>query len=164
MVFQKHISQIRPSFSFFSQVNLGLLTRSLNCFYSLHIFLRNGGWLFESWQIRCLSENFWPSYIIHTCQHSTMGWSVPYIYIYIFGGGGGGGGGGEHPILINVFEFPIFSASWYFSNKYFPNQTFSFFSQVNLGLHIYPITKLLLLTTCIFAEGWMIFESWQISS
>ena len=48
-------------------------------------------------------------------------------------------------ILINVFEFPIFSASWYFSNKYFPNQTFSFFSQVNL--YIYTITKLLLLTT-----------------
>ena len=48
-------------------------------------------------------------------------------------------------ILINVFEFPIFSASWYFSNKYFPNQTFSFFSQVNL--YIYTITRLLLLTT-----------------
>ena len=48
-------------------------------------------------------------------------------------------------ILITVFENPIFSASWYFSNKYFPNQTFSFFSQVNL--YIYTITKLLLLTT-----------------
>ena len=48
-------------------------------------------------------------------------------------------------ILMNVFEFPIFSASWYFSNKYFPNQTYSFFSHVNL--YIYTITKLLLLTT-----------------
>ena len=58
----------------------------------------------------------------------------------------GGGGGG---ILINIFEFPIFSASWYFSNKYFPNQTFSFFPQVNLALRVYMITKLLLLTTHI---------------
>ena len=40
--------------------------------------------------------------------------------------GGGGGGGGQ--ILINVFEFPTFSASWYFSKKYFPNQNFSSFS------------------------------------
>ena len=57
--------------------------------------------------------------------------------------------GGGVPILINVFEFPIFSASWYFNNIYFPNQTVFFFSQVNLALHIYTITKLLLLTTHI---------------
>ena len=38
-----------------------------------------------------------------------------------------GGGGGGVQIQINVFEFPIFSASWYFSNKYFPNQTFFLF-------------------------------------
>ena len=76
----------------------------------------------------------------------------------------GGGGGGGCPILINVFQFSIFSATWYFINKYFPNQTFSLFSQVNLGLHIYAITKLLLLTTHSFADGWMIFESCQISS
>ena len=59
--------------------------------------------------------------------------------------GGGGGGGGQ--ILINVSEFPIVSASWYFSNKYFPNQTF--FSQVNFALYIYTITNLLLLITHI---------------
>ena len=74
------------------------------------------------------------------------------------------GVGGGCPILINVFQFSIFSATWYFINKYFPNQTFSLFSQVNLGLHIYAITKLLLLTTHSFADGWMIFESCQISS
>ena len=61
--------------------------------------------------------------------------------------GGGGGGGGQ--LLVNVFEFPIFSALWYFSNRYFLNQTFSFFSQVNLVPHIYTITKLLLLATHI---------------
>ena len=58
-----------------------------------------------------------------------------------------GGGGGQN--LINVFEFPRFPASWYFSNKYFPNQTFLSFSQVNLALYIYTITNLLLLTTHI---------------
>ena len=57
------------------------------------------------------------------------------------------GGGGGVQILVNVFEFPIFSPLWYFSNKYFPNQTF--FSQVNLALNIYMITNLLLLTTHI---------------
>ena len=56
-----------------------------------------------------------------------------------------GEGGGQ--ILINVFEFPIFSPLWYFSNKYFPNQTF--FSQVNIALNIYTITNLLFLTTHI---------------
>ena len=53
---------------------------------------------------------FWTEYII--IVHDPEGWSVSYW----------GGGGGR--ILVNVFEFPIFSPLWYFSNKYFPNQTF----------------------------------------
>ena len=74
---------------------------------------------------------FWTEYII--IVHD------PEVVSIILGGG--------VQIQVNVFEFPIFSPLWYFSNKYFPNQTF--FSQVNLALNIYTITNLLLLTTHI---------------
>ena len=80
-------------------------------------------------------DSFWTEYII--IVHD------PEVVSIILGGGGGGG----VQILVNVFEFPIFSPLWCFSNKYFPNQTF--FSQVNLALNIYTITNLLLLTTHI---------------
>ena len=71
--------------------------------------------------------------------HDPEGWSS-----IILGGGGGG------KILINVFEFPIFSASWYFSNKYFPkSDLFFLLSQVNLAFTHYPYSSYFIIITSL---------------
>ena len=92
----------------------------------------------RSWQIDNHAYKYDYEITLISCSRSHLIVHDPEGCSYLIGG----------QILINVFEFPIFSASWYFSNKYFPNQTFSFFSQVNL--YIYTITLLLLPISLIF--------------